>query len=190
MLKQKSKTDKKNQEYKPFPSANILLEIAIDEYHRELERTSFLLNKASVFIAAITTILTIFIPVIPFNKLLKALEITNKREAINLVIIICILLLSITIEAYSFYCFLKAYKLKDFSRVNLDNLDDDSLLKAMEELTEEAMIRHYKEIILRNVEINDTIAKQISRGLQMTIIGFFTLLMSSVLLNTFIGCIL
>ena len=61
-----------------YPAASILLEVSMNEYAKERERTNTIENKANVFISVIIALFTIYIPIIPFSKLFAAYSIFNK----------------------------------------------------------------------------------------------------------------
>jgi len=63
------KTVKKVSRAEDYPSASLMLEISKTEYERERERSNMLDNKASFFLSASIAVLTIFIPIIPFSKI-------------------------------------------------------------------------------------------------------------------------
>ncbi len=66
--KSKVKANKKSTKKcrSKFPAASTLLEVSMDEYAKERERTNTIENKANVFISVIIALFTIYIPIIPF----------------------------------------------------------------------------------------------------------------------------
>lgn len=80
-----------------YPAASTLLEVSMDEYARERERTNTIENKANVFISVIIALFTIYIPIIPFSKLLTAYSTFSKTGIACVTAVLCVMILSSSI---------------------------------------------------------------------------------------------
>ena len=172
-----------------FPSAKIQLEIAKNEYEREKSRSDSLDNKAGVYIAAIVTIITVFIQVLPFRDLNTLFSKAGKTSACALTAVLLILLVGFIMSGIAFYSLTKTIGLRNYKRVCLENLTDISLLASPEDQSSEAMIRHFVDIIAHNESLNDDKAENLNKGLFRSIIGFVFISVGTVLLFTIIGWI-
>lgn len=172
-----------------FPSAKIQLEIAKNEYEREKSRSDSLDNKAGVYIAAIVTIITVFIQLLPFRDINTLFTKAEKTIACALTAVLLILLFGFIMSGTAFYSLTKTIGLRNYKRVCLGNLTDISLLASPEDHTSEAMIRHFVDIIAHNESVNDEKAENLNKGLYRSIIGFVFISVGTVLLFSIIGLI-
>ena len=167
-------------EFPVYLASSVLLEIAKDEYKREKERSDSLDNKAGIYIAAIVAILTVYIQILPFGELLDAFKKSDKFQACLLTAALTVLIIGLVMIATAFFRLTKAITLKDYKRVCLDNLTDKTLLTSPEDQTSEAMVRHFYEIVSHNTRTNDDKVKDLSKGLNKSIIGFMILSIGTV----------
>ncbi len=164
-----------------------MLEISMDEYSKERERTNTIENKASVFISAIIAIFTIYIPIIPFSKLYLAYKNFNKIGIIFLTLALCVLVLSIIYLIVAFKNLYKGYKIKGYHRVDFSNLNDSTILAQSENDVKRALLDHYNSILIANAEINNDKADAVANGLKYSIISFALLSFSAIALIIMIG---
>ena len=71
MEEQREKKEELVDKKLEFISSGILLDMAKDEYTKERERANALDSKASFFITVIVAAATVFVPIIPFEKLVR-----------------------------------------------------------------------------------------------------------------------
>ena len=170
-----------------FPGAKVLLESGINEYEREKGRSDSLDNKAGVFIAAIVALITVYIQVIPFSSIVQAYVDATKAGVAILTVCLALLTVGLIIIATSFYYFYKAIKLRKYQRVNPVNLVDIKFLSYPEDQTAEAMVRHYKEIIEYNQNLNEAKADDITDGLKRCLIGFAIVSVATIMTCVVVG---
>lgn len=163
-----------------YPSAPVLLEVAKDEYTKERERSNSLDNKSSVFISAIIAMVTIFIPIIPFKEVMTVYASGNNVSISILTIISCIFITAVAYLIAAFYKLYTAFKLKAYSRVCFDDLQDKDILAAEPSAAQKGLIDHYCTILNTNENINNEKADKVSLGLKYSIIGFSLLVLSAI----------
>ncbi len=170
-----------------FPASRMLLSEAEDEYARERERSTSLDNKSGAFIAAIIAIITIYVPILPFKDLGNALNKASGISDVMLRISLVLMTIAFSFLGDAFFQFYKGFKLRDYKSVCLENLTDKEMLIADEDVSAEAMIRHYVAIIDHNREVNDEKTKHISFGLKQTVISFLLLSVSTISILLLVG---
>lgn len=178
------KTENVNENY---PSASVMLEISMDEYTKERERTNTLDNKANAFISVIIAIFTLYIPIIPFSKLTSAYSQFGKMGIACVTVVLCVIVLSFILMIIAFVHLYKGFKIQPFYRVNFSNLKDVKLLHFSENDVKKGLIDHYNTILTGNADINTQKANEISIGLRYSIISFILLSLSTIVLIIMLG---
>lgn len=188
-MKRKIKAKIKNAKNKNenYPSASIMLEISMDEYSKERERTNTLDNKANAFISVIIAIFTIFIPIVPFSKLAIAYSQFEKIGIVCITTVLCIMFASFVLMIIAFTNLYKGFKIQPFYRVDFGNLNDINLLQCSENDVKKGLIDHYNTILTGNADINTKKATKISVGLKYSIISFVLLSLSTIALIILLG---
>ena len=170
-----------------YPSASVLLDISLDEYAKERERTNTIESKANAFISVIIAIFTIYIPIIPFSKLGIAYSTFNKIGVVCLTVTLCVLLSSIILLVFAFINLYRGYKVKPYLRVEFSSLNDDSILAQSENDVKRALVEHYNTILTGNAKINTEKAEAVADGIKYSIIAFALLSLSAITLIIMIG---
>lgn len=170
-----------------FPSASIMLEVSMDEYTKERERSNILDNKANAFISVIIALFTLYIPIIPFSKLINAYSTFGRIGIACTTIILCIMILSLVLMIIAFVNLYKGFKLQPYYRVEFSNLNDTCLLKHSENDVKKGLVDHYNTILTGNADINNKKAEKISVGLKYSIIAFVLLSLSTIALIILLG---
>ena len=170
-----------------YPSASILLDVSLDEYAKERERTNTIESKANAFISVIIALFTIYIPIIPFSKLSIAYSSFNKPGIACLTVTLCVMLLSVILLIFAFANLYKAYKVKGYHRVEFSSLNDDNILAQSENNVKRALVDHYNTILVGNAKINTEKAEAVAAGIKYSIIAFALLSLSSITLIIMIG---
>lgn len=185
-IKGKLKAKKATPQEK-YPSASILLDVSLDEYAKERERTNAIESKANAFISVIIAIFTIYIPIIPFSKLNIAYTTFNKTGIVCLTVALCVMLLSIILLVFAFINLYKGYKVNPYLRVEFSSLNDDSILAQSENNVKRALVDHYNTILTGNAKINTEKAEAVATGIKYSIIAFALLSLSAIILIIMIG---
>lgn len=176
-----------NADINIYPSAAIMLEISKDEYDKERERTNNLDNKANIFMSAIIAIITLYIPIIPFQDLKKIYSASSKESIILVTICICILSVAFISLIMAFYNLYKSFSLKPYNRVNFENLNDEQILLQNQNSVERGLLNHYNTIIQNNAQINDDKANRLTVGIKYSIICFSLVSIATISLLIIIG---
>ncbi len=171
------------QDKSPFPSANILLTSARDEYTKEIERTQRLDNKASFFMSAIILVATIFMPNIPFEQLICSFQNGSCCKKLILALLCIGLIVSFTFLLFAFKRLYESYKLKEFERFNTENITDNTYLESEPEVLERTLCLHYVGRIKKNNDENNGKAELIGKGLKASAIGFLLLTIFTICLR-------
>lgn len=170
-----------------YPAASILLEVSMNEYAKERERTNTIENKANVFISVIIALFTIYIPIIPFSKLFAAYSIFNKIGIACVTAVLCVMVLSVIFLIIAFVNLYKGYKIKPYLRVEFSSLNDENILVQSENNVKRALIDHYNTILIGNAKINNEKADAVSVGIKYSIIAFALLSLSAIALIIMLG---
>ena len=155
-----------------YPSAAVMLEISMDEYTKERERSNMLDNKANAFISVIIAIFTLYIPIIPFSKLMTAYAQFGKVGITCVTADLCIMVASLVLMIVAFINLYNGFKIQDFYRVEFSNLNDDNFQRQPEDVIKKGLVNHYNKILTGNAEINTKKAEKIAIGLKYSIISF------------------
>lgn len=180
-IEKKESLDTENKE-EPYPAAPILLDVAKDEYTKERERANILDNKASIFISAIIAMITIFIPIIPFNKFIGLYVSGTKLQIIIATTSVCVFVLAVVFLTMAFYNLYNAIKLKGYKRVCFEDINDENIILRKSNVVERGLIDHYYTILKDNSLINDQKATKVTLGLKYSIVGFLLLALSTIIL--------
>ena len=186
-------SEKKDKEKRPkqeiqkdiplFPSASILLASARDEYTKEIERAERLDSKASFFMSAIILVATIFMPNIPFEKLIDSFRNGSCCSRMIIALLCCGLVTSFVFLFVAFKRLYESYKLKKFKRFETKNITDDNYLEGEPGIVERTLCLHYVGIIEKNSDRNEGKAKLIGKGLKASAIGFLLLTLFTISLR-------
>lgn len=164
-----------------------MLQISRDEYASEKERTNSLDNKANIFMSAIIAVITIFIPIIPFSKIPEIYISSSKIQIVIATLILSILTSAIGLLIKAFSLLYSSFQLKNYACINIENLNDDYILRQDINISEKGLIEHYNSILKTNIEINNEKAEKIVIGLKYSAISFALLCASSIGLIVLIG---
>lgn len=170
-----------------YPSASVMLEISMDEYTKEKERSNTLDNKANAFISVIIAIFTLYIPIIPFSKLAIAYSQFGKAGIICTTSVLCVMLASLILIIIAFINLYNGFKLQPYCRVDFGSLKDITLLQCSENDVKKGLVDHYNTILTSNADINNEKAEKIKVGLKYSIIAFALLNLSTIALIIMLG---
>lgn len=176
-------TEKPSSNEIKYPSSSILLEICKDEYTKEKERATNFETKAGLFLTGIIALITIYLDIIPFQKISSNLLTAADNITIIFTTIYCLLLLLafifIILSFFHFTCVLDSQK---YMRVEYDNLNCEQNNMAAPDLVMYAMNQHYYQILKHNTSINNKKANKFSLGIKFTLIAFILLIISTILI--------
>lgn len=176
-----------DQNEKKYISSGILFEMAKDEYTKERERANALDNKASFFITVIVAVSTIFVPIIPFGRLISLYQ---KGACTQKCIVSVLLVLIVIAVAFLISAFIKlygAYRLTDYKRPNLECISTEGNHTAPNDQLYKGLCDHYKTVVDYNIIVNGKKCDTIAEGIKACGIGLFLLIISTVALIITIG---
>lgn len=161
-----------------FTGAKTVLQVMVDEYTKERERTSIIENKATVLITILVALLTVYIPIIPFEEIINIYQKGTTTALVVLVIACTLFVEALVITVIAFTKLIGVIKLHTYRRVAVTDLVADAVLQASDDVIEKELCEHYCDLILINSEVNDKKAKGITNCFVLTIISFMLLLTS------------
>ena len=123
-----------------FPSSHILLEMAKDEYTKERERANALDNKASFFITVLVAVVTIFVPIIPFGKIISVFSSGACWRKCIMSVSLVALVVAFFLLKDAFAKLYDAYKLTDYKRPSLDAIPDAQFHIANEDVKVQMLV--------------------------------------------------
>ena len=166
-----------------FQSASSALPTMADEYTKERERASILDNKSTSLITVLIALLTVYIPLIPFETIYNTYLNGSKNEFALVFLAVLMLIASFVVTAISFTKLIKTIKLQEYRKADIDMICKEDYLKCDKDVMEKALCDHYKELIHYNSKINENKVKNLSGCFSMVSIVFFLLLISTVILK-------
>ena len=171
--------EKKKNQREEFPSSSVLLEIAKDEYDKELDRFRYLDNKASFFLTTIILVATLFIPSIPFGDLKDVFG----GGKINIRWIVGILLLMLTVAflllIVAFIKLYRVYDVQEFNRFDYNHLVREELHRDAPDDLQVSLCNNYKKIIEANAQTNKDKADGLTEGIKYCGAGFLLFFVSA-----------
>lgn len=171
-----------NDEKMIFTAAKTVLSVMMDEYTKERERSAIIDNKAIVLITIIIALLTIYVPIIPFDRIVSIYNESSREVLIFLTLAILLFIAAIIITIVAFIKLIKIVKMKSYQRVTIEDIANTEALQCAEDEAEKALCVHYKDLIIENAKINDQKADSIENCFSLTVILFLLLLVSTVIL--------
>lgn len=168
-------------------SSDILLEIVKDEYSKAFDRANSLDNKAGFFITVIIAVVTIFIPIIPFDKILSFYSVAGCCQKCMVGVLLVCAFVAFVMLMLAFCRFYDAYKLTEFQHANLENSNEEGNHNADRGQLSKALCENYRLIVENNNKVIDIKCEAISRGIRLSGIGVFLLFIASIGLIIIIG---
>lgn len=174
-----------------YPFADEMLTTMRQEYEAENDRKKTLDAKASAFITANIALLTIFVPLNPFEKLQSFFE--SESGIVLLVTIIGLIMLvgSIALLLVSFVKLVCAAGISGYERVQLDSILNLSTNEEERDISciKQALVTHYYQILRGTIDdkgnyrINEDRANKIQSGIKLMVIGYVILFISTIVLR-------
>ena len=168
----------KKQNYKS--NSELFLQVVNNERSIEFQRANLLDTKATTIISLIVVFITIFIPLIPFEKL-KSMYLKINGFSISVWLTITVLLISIAGVIYSIYKLFKVIKAYNYTGFNID-FCLDSNWKEKENIVKKSVINQYREIIKAYRKVNDKKAHLYAISLRICVLSIFLMILSVVIL--------
>lgn len=184
--KKKTSCDKNCHVQCAFEGAKVALPVFMDEYSKECERKATIENKIISLVTIELAIMTVFIPIIPFEKIGNHLISDNNSIVIVTTVACMILGTGIAMMAISFGLLMRAVNIQTYKKVDIEKLDLEENLTQDINSVEKGLCDHYKEITLINSTLNDNKADKYRIGLPLTIGSFWCLILGTILLKLLI----
>ena len=166
-----------------FQGASAALPTMIDEYTKERERASILDNKAVSLITILIALLTVYIPLIPFDIICDTYLNGSKIKFGLVLIAVLMLIAAFIITAFSFIKLIRTIKLQEYKKADIDMTCKEEHLQCDKDIMEKALCEHYQKLIHYNSKINDDKVKKLSGCFTLVAIVFFLLLIPTVILK-------
>ena len=166
-----------------FQGASAALPTMTDEYTKERERAGILDNKAASLITILIALLTVYIPLIPFDIICNTYLNGSKIKFGLVLIAVLMLIASFIITAFSFIKLIRTIKLQEYRKADIDMICKEEHLQCDKDIMEKALCEHYQELIHYNSKINDDKVKNLSGCFTLVAIVFFLLLIPTVILK-------
>lgn len=176
-------TTEKSTPQVTFKSAASALPTMKDEYTKERERASILDNKSISLITILIALLTVYVPLIPFETISNTYLNGSKNELALVFLAVLMLIISSIITAISFNKLIKTFKLQEYRKADIDEICKEDYLKCDKDVMEKALCEHYQELIHHNSKINDDKVNNLSGCFSMVPIVFVLLLVYNKLNN-------
>lgn len=181
-------TEKHLHDDSETPCLSIFLPIVESEYEQEKLRTERLDNKAMALLTIIVALITIYVPIYPFDKIV--LFYSKSRVCLTIPIIFSLFVLmgvvAVGIAIYSANKLIEVYRIKEFQAVNIEQFNSNEKLGYKQAARFQLeLIDHYQSIILTNSEINSRKAEILNKQFRNVVVIFVLLTLSAV--GTLVG---
>lgn len=166
-----------------FPCLDIFLPILQNEYEQEKFRSERIDNKAIALLTAIIALITVYVPIYPFEKL--ACFYSRTWECLTLPLVLSFfLLLGFVALCIAIHCTAKLteiYKPTHYQAVNISLLNSNEKLGVNPPYTFQLeLIDHYHSIIIANSQINSSKSDKLSQQFKKAILIFILLSISAI----------
>lgn len=176
-----------------YPYAGKMLEEIKNEYAIENERENKIATKASAFITVVVAVVTLYIPLIPFDNMIKYFQANHSCVVICLVILsLLLLVVGLVVLMVAFGFFIKAYGVKGHNRVEVNdllNIANQNEQMQTEEQVNQGLVAQYHQILCGfngkagNMDINTQSALANQKGIKLTVIGFAIMSIATIALR-------
>lgn len=176
------------QDHFEFPCLSIFLPIVESEYEQEKVRTERLDNKAMALLTIIIALITVYVPIYPFDKIVGFYLKSRVCYTIPIVFSFFVLMgiIAIGIAVYSANKLIEIYRIKEFQAVNIEQFNSNEKLGYQQVARFQLeLIDHYQSIILVNSGINSKKAENLNKQFRNVVIIFVLLTLSAI--GTLIG---
>lgn len=163
--------------------ADLLINIAKDEYSKEIERISMLDNKAGILMTIVFSVITVSIPKIPFETIISLV-----RSGINENVQVGKLLLFLLISSFgglavAVVFLYRSIQIKEYNRFGITNIEYSEIFKNPVKESKSQMFHGYQKSILENHEENEKKSKEMKNGIIFCIYGFSLLIICFLITN-------
>lgn len=167
-----------------YKAAKVILPVMMDEYTKERERGGIIDNKAITLLTILVALLTIYIPIVPFENIIRVYNEGTQNALICLGVTGLLFVSAIIITVIAFVKLIRIIQLHNYERVAVQDIATPDALKVLPDEAEKALCVHYFNLIETNADINDKKANRISDCFVLTIVSFLLLLCSILILST------
>lgn len=170
-----------------FISSGILLDMAKDEYTKERERANALDSKASFFITVIVAAATVFVPIIPFEKLVRLYQDGVCAQKCIVSVFLVVVAIAFIFLVLAFRKLYDAYKLTGYKRPNLDCIEIENNHTAKNDELNKGLCDHYKTVVDDSIKVNGKKCDSIAAGIKYCGTGLLLLIISTIGLLITVG---
>ncbi len=178
-----------------YPNAKTALAEIHIAYEVENERKRTLDGKAGAFMAANIAVLTVYIPLIPFDKMLSFFAEAGRYKVVAATLILVVLAVGIVFSLAAFKKLADGYSNKRYRYPNVDNLLGvaNTIKKYPDGATESGIVAHYHSILRGtidepgNMKLNDERADKIQKGIHRTVAGFCLISFATIAIRIIMG---
>lgn len=168
---------------KDIPCPAVLLTIVESEYTEERSRAERLDNKASALLTVIIALITIYVPIFPFDRFVEFYS--KDRPCLTTPIVFSLFVLmaviAIVIAIISTIKLIDIHKAKNYQAVDIVSFNTNEKLAYKDVARYQVeLIDHYQSLILANSEINQEKATALNRQYRNAIIIFILLSFSAI----------
>ena len=182
-------TREKNQENMPnistdeYPCISIFLPILQNEYMEEKARADRIDNKAIALLTIIIALITVYVPIFPFEDLANIYNSTNTCCGIicSLSLFLLLGVIAILLAINSAKIITDIYKPTEYQAFNFEYLNTDENLSGNPAYPFQLkLIAHYQSIILTNAKIISKKAEILNEQVKKVILIFLLLSISAI----------
>lgn len=178
-----------------YPNAKAALDEMHIAYEVENERKRTLDGKAGAFMAANIAVLTVYIPMIPFDRMLTFFSEAARYKIVVAALTLVVLVAGIISLVAAFKKLADGYSNKRYHYPNVDELLGvaNTIEKYSDGTTENGIVAHYHRILRGtidepgNMKLNDERANKIQKGIHATVAGFCLINFATIAIRIIMG---
>lgn len=173
----------KQQIKKDLPCPSVMLPLIENEYAEERSRAERLDNKASALLTVIIALITVYVPIFPFDRFVDLYAKSRDCPTIPLLFTFFVLIavIAFIVAIISTMKLIEIHKPKPYQAVNLTHFSNiDKLSEKQVSQFQTELIYHYKDIIQANSMINQEKAETLNKQYRNVIIIFTLLSISAI----------
>ncbi len=178
-----------------YPYSEKILSEIKDVYAVENDREVKIATKASAFITITVAIIALYIPIIPFEKLVlffASKSVNSVSKGLSILFLV-ILFIGLCFLGIAFYNFIKAYSVKGYNTVDVDDLlriaSRTEPTNTADSAVYQGIAAHYHKILrgtndtLGNIKINSDNSEKNQVGIICIVIGFAIISLATIALR-------
>lgn len=166
-----------------YKGAEVAMTVMIDEYSKELERKTILENKVVTILTIQMGMLTLLIPMIPFEKIQAFFRKGCGIGFAITILSVMMLVVALVVMSVSFGLLISAIKIQVYKKVDIMKLCSEDKLQQNGDVAAASLCIHYRDITIQNEQQNNNKGRKFQTALPLSICSFVLLTISVIMIK-------